>query len=355
MAINLAAKYSDKVQERFSTDSVTAGSFSTDLDVEFTGVKTVKVYEVDTAPMNDYTRSGSNRYGTPAELADNIQEFVMSKDRSFTYTIDKGNTKEQFNIKAAATSLKRQIREVLMPEIDTYRIKVWCTNAGTAKGEANAPNKSNIGDMIMSGTVALDDALVPKENRTLYIPSRYYKFVKQCDEFTHSDTLTEKAIARGEVGTFDGMKVVSIASSYFPTDVYFVIAYKGAAISPVKLQDYKIHKDPPGISGDLVEGRVIYDAFVKGTKAKGIYVAAATSAVCVEPTISFSANVATMSSTTSGASIKYTVDGTDPRYSNTAVVYNNSNKPTIESGATVKAYAYKTDCMNSGIGSATNS
>lgn len=72
--INLAEKYAQAVQERFYKDSLTESSFSKDLDVEFTGVKTVKVYEVDTAPVGDYTRSGANRYGTPNELTDSLQE-----------------------------------------------------------------------------------------------------------------------------------------------------------------------------------------------------------------------------------------------------------------------------------------
>ena len=39
----------------------------------------------------------------------------------------------------------------------------------------------------------------------------------------------------------------------------------------MKLEDYKVHTDPPGISGSLVEGRIVYDAFVLDNKAKAIY------------------------------------------------------------------------------------
>ena len=39
----------------------------------------------------------------------------------------------------------------------------------------------------------------------------------------------------------------------------------------VSLEDYKIHEDPPGISGSLVEGRINYDAFVLENKAMAIY------------------------------------------------------------------------------------
>ncbi|MCI6998042.1 MAG: hypothetical protein MR936_14995 [Eubacterium sp.] len=39
----------------------------------------------------------------------------------------------------------------------------------------------------------------------------------------------------------------------------------------VNLEDYKVHQDPPGISGPLVDGRICYDAFVLDNKAKAIY------------------------------------------------------------------------------------
>ena len=39
----------------------------------------------------------------------------------------------------------------------------------------------------------------------------------------------------------------------------------------MKLEDYTIHANPPGISGSLVEGRIVYDAFVLDNKVKAIY------------------------------------------------------------------------------------
>ncbi len=309
--------------------------------MEFQGVKTVIVYEADTAPLNDYTRSGSARYGTPQELGDTQQEFTMEVDKGFTYTIDKGNAKEQFNIKQAGTSLKRQMREVVTPFIDKYRMAKWAEKAGTIAGIA-APTKSTIADLIMDATAALDNALVPTEGRTLYIDASHYKLLKLCTEYVALDTTGSKALEKGVVGEFDGMKVKKVPHSLMPANCYFIIIHKGSCISPVKLKDYKIHVDPPGISGDLVEGRVIFDAFVKGSKAKGIYAAVASANVAAAPTVTFSSNVATIASTTSGATIYYTTDGTDPRFSKTAQLYNSGAKPTVAAGATVKAVAMAT-------------
>lgn len=56
-----------------------------------------------------------------------------------------------------------------------------------------------------------------------------------------------------------------------PGDFGFMIAHPVATVAPVKLEDYTIHQNPPGISGSLVEGRVCYDAFVLENKKTAIY------------------------------------------------------------------------------------
>lgn len=50
-----------------------------------------------------------------------------------------------------------------------------------------------------------------------------------------------------------------------------MVAHPCATVAPTKLEDYKVHKDPPGISGSLVEGRICYDAFVLENKTEAIY------------------------------------------------------------------------------------
>lgn len=50
-----------------------------------------------------------------------------------------------------------------------------------------------------------------------------------------------------------------------------MMCHKSATVAPLKLEDYKVHEDAPGYSGNLVEGRICYDAFVLENKAKGIY------------------------------------------------------------------------------------
>lgn len=113
MAVNLASKYSSKVDERLYRDSQALMGVGN--DYEFTGVATVNVYSIPTAAMNDYARTGSNRYGTPSELQNSVQSMTLTKDRSFTFTIDRGNKIQSQMIMDAGKALARQLREVAVP------------------------------------------------------------------------------------------------------------------------------------------------------------------------------------------------------------------------------------------------
>ena len=64
MAINYASRYSTQIDERFAKEAMSGPAVNQDYD--FVGAKTVNVYSVSTAQMNDYTRSGSNRMATTA-------------------------------------------------------------------------------------------------------------------------------------------------------------------------------------------------------------------------------------------------------------------------------------------------
>ena len=76
---------------------------------------------------------------------------------------------------------------------------------------------------------------------------------------------------KGVIGMLDGMAVIKIPAIRLPEKCGFMICHPSATVAPTKLEDYKIHQDPPGISGVLVEGRINYDAFVLENKAKAIY------------------------------------------------------------------------------------
>ena len=76
---------------------------------------------------------------------------------------------------------------------------------------------------------------------------------------------------KGVIAMVDGASVIKVPANRLPEGFGFMVAHPVATVAPTKLEDYKIHQDPPGISGALVEGRICYDAFVLDNKAKAIY------------------------------------------------------------------------------------
>ena len=349
MAVNLHTKYDKQIQSKFVKESLLAGVL--DNTYSFTGVKTVKISTPLTVPMVDYTRSGANRYGTPTEMQDIVQELTLTQDKSFSLTIDKGNNEDQNGIKEAGKMLSLQIAEQAVPLMDKYGFSRLSQMAGKVVGNATALSKSNVCERITAGTTHLDDAEVPSSGRTLFVPSDTYAKLRLSDEFQKCDGLLDKSLAKGQVGTYDGMRVVKVPTGRWPAGVNFIIVHKRAACAPVKLNDTKLHQDPPGISGNLLEGRQYYDLFVFGAKCDGVYVevntASGGSTICATPTLSSKA----LSTATSGATIKYTTDGTDPRYSTTAQIA--SGALTDATGTKIRAYAYKDGAFPSEVLDAT--
>jgi N4-gp56 family major capsid protein len=271
MAVNLASKYSSQVDERFKLKSLTQAA--THQDYDWDGVKTVNVYSIATSAMNDYTRTGTGRYGVAAELDDTVATYTLAKDRSFTFTIDQGNRKDSMNVKEAGKALARQHDEVVVPEIDIYRLTKWNAAAVANGGVPTATNitTSNAYSSFLTAQAYLDDNKVPQEGRISFVTPGYLNKIKQDSTFLKASDLGQKALINGQVGEIDGVAIVKAPTSYFPAKTPFIIVHKSAMCAPKKLQDYKIHDNPPGINGNLVEGRIYYDAFILDSRKKAVY------------------------------------------------------------------------------------
>ena len=185
--VQLADKTHKKVDERFAFNSYTESMAGNAYDFE--GVKRIKIYNIDTAPLNDYTRSGTSRYGTPQELTDRQYELEMTQDKSATWTIDKGNQLEQFNIKGANQSVKRETDEVVIPVVDKYAFKKWVAGAGSKVILANAMTANTAIAAFNDATECLDNRAVPESGRTCVIKNSKYKLLKQAPQFIYTDKL----------------------------------------------------------------------------------------------------------------------------------------------------------------------
>lgn len=349
MAINLASEYSTLLDKRFTQKSLTDAWCGHDYN--FNGVDTINVWTIGQATINDYTASGANRFtngNAPTEIEDELNTYVLQNKKSFAHTLDITNVQDQKNIKKANAVLKQIWDEQMVPMIDTYRLNTWSAGAGTVTMGA-ALTKSTIIEAILTGASVLNNSLVNRDGRVVFIPESKAVACKLATELQYNESYTNKTIVNGQISKLNNMPIVAVPDSWMPAGVEFMIKYKRASADPMKLKMMRAHINPPGIAGTLIEGLVRYDSFVLAQKAMGIMVFATTGSAAVTPTIAVASGTATL--TSSGATkIYYTIDGSNPKVSSSVMEYDSSNKPaSLPAGTVIRSFAAKTGVLDSGI------
>lgn len=278
MSIELAKKYAPYTDELFKAES--KHSLLTNTDFDWTGAHTVSVWKISTVAMNDYSRNRGtdfeeseaslSRFGKIIDLNAQTEEMLLKKDRSFIFNIDKMDEDETEGQVNAERALARQIREVVIPEVDTYVYGQMAENAGTVADAAEL-TPENIYDHIVVGTEKLDNCEVPDTERVLAVTPATYRIMKKSPDIVLDCDISEEMRLKGVISMVDGMAVVKIPANRLPEGFGFMIAHPAATVAPVKLEDYGTHSNTALSSGTIVTGRIVYDAFVLENKANAIY------------------------------------------------------------------------------------
>lgn len=341
MALDYTVKYATKIAEHFHKGSITNAAAGNEFD--FTGARSVKVYSMVPAELADYDR-GANRYGSVTDLEYTAQEMICTQAKSFTKHLEALDSSDVAVESAAGKFLRMELDEKLIPMMDKYRLKKWVMGAATLRQLASAPTKETIVAEIMSLKGAMGDNLVPDTNLTLYLSNACYILLKQADAVVGLEGVGTRAVEKGVVGTFDGMRVIPVPSSWMSEGVYFLIKAKGSTADPVKLAQYDVIKKSVGYSGPVVQGLAYYDSFVIGAKNVGIGVAGSAQAVLSAPVLSIASHKVTVAAA-EGVSFFYTVDGSDPRVSATRSAFPSAGV-TLAQGQVLRAVGEKDGCAS---------
>lgn len=304
MSRNLALKYSKVVDERFTRESQVTPGLGNAYKTEFTGVDTVRVYSIPTVPLQNYNRNGNVnvsggaffRYGIPQDLTRNVQELKITQDKSFTFIIDQGDKIQSMMVSDAGKALSREINEQVIPNFDCYCFSTWAA-AATAIGHVDTTQatKSNVYELFLKANEALGNANVPDAGRIAYCSYGFANLLKQDPAFMRYGDKSQEMLIKGTIGEVDGTRIVKVPASRLPAGAAMIMVHPIASVAPEQLKDYRIHDNPPGINGWLVEGRQIFDCFVLDNKAKALYY------IGSQPVLK-TLNVTTASSMTTGKS-----------------------------------------------------
>lgn len=271
-SVNLATKFSPKVSKVLKEKTVIGGL--TNRKYDWTGVDTVKVYTRGTFTMNDYNRAGGdNRYGNPENATTSIQTWQVAQDSSFAGVIDRLDNDQQMGVLKPGEVLAEQLRVGVVPEVDAYVLSVINT-AGAA-----ANRDDIVTDAAVSAANAWVDFLAIRADianneggtegfKAVMLPS-YYNFLKQSGLVLDSDKGQTK-LDSGDLGTVDGVAVRTAPSARLGSSINMIITHPDVTTFADVLTDYVIHKNPRGINGWSIEGRVTYDAFVDTNRVNQI-------------------------------------------------------------------------------------
>lgn len=259
------------LDERFYTESKTSMIINNGITMTFHGVAGVTIYNVDTVAEVDYVRYGKDRFGPLVELGTGVQEFTLSQDKAFTFTVDRGNLEDSMMVQEADKAVKRQVREVSIPTTDIYRLTVLAAYASAnSQVTTSALSATNIFQGILAERAALINAEVDVDDLVVYISATAETYLWRDPEFKQACDKSYADNKTGVIGKVLGMTIVVCPSSYYIANFGFMVVHKKVLVAPTKVNMVRILDVVQGIDGKVAEGRRYYDAFIPANKGVGI-------------------------------------------------------------------------------------
>lgn len=269
---NYATEVLDLIDERFYLESKTNSIVNNGMEMSFEGVNIVTIYNVDVVTENDYVRSGTMRYGQLVELGDGVQSFILSQDKSFAISIDRGNREDSKMVLAIDDAVDRQIREVSVPVVDIYRLSILTAYAiANTQYVTAAISASNAFSSILTQRAALQDAKINLDDIVVYVTPAVEAFLWQDTTFKTNCDRSNADRSTGVIGTIMGFTIVTCPTSYFVANFGFMLLSTKVLAAPTKFTEIKTGDGWAfGISGMVAFGRRYYDAFIANNKGPAI-------------------------------------------------------------------------------------
>ena len=349
MAINLMSKYAKPINEAYEYESILAGKTSKRFNWD--GVRGITTTNIVTVPLTNYNRATTgNRFGGQNEVQDEQQYMELQWDLSVALTVDKGNYKEGEELKTAGVLVHDEMNEQINPEVETKALAEWAKNAGQYLTITDDDNGSAILIDLMKIEAAFKNKRVPAANRFAAVDANLMPYLRSA--LTNCDDITDKMIMRGIVGRIGTLNIIEVPHGDMPTNCWILAWQEKSVYLPKTIMDCDLHNKPENFSGLLVNFRHRFGAFVDMKYCNGVcaVLAASQQATAVTPT------TARVLDLNSGDTVYYTVDGSDPRYSKTAVKV--TSDTTVSStdapvGSTIKAVTWNSSkAYPSGVTSA---
>lgn len=312
MAINLMKKYAKPINQAYKYETILAGKTSEQFD--WKGVNAIISTNIKTEPLQNYNRNTSgNRFGEQKEVQDEQQNMELQWDLSVPLSVDKGNYKEGMEMKTAGVLVHDEMNEQINPEVERLAMNEWAIRAGQYLTITDDDDGLLILRDMMRAEAAMINKRVPKKERFAAVDANLMPYIRTA--LTSCNDITDKMVLQGLVGRIGTLNILEVPHGDMPLNCHILAWQKKSVYLAKTIMDCNLHKDPPGLSGLRVEFRHRFGAFVDMKYCNGVVaiLAASQQATAVTPT------TARVLDLNSGDTVYYTLDGSDPRYSKTAV------------------------------------
>lgn len=333
-------EYEGKPLETLRRNNFLVGK--TNQDYTWNGVEGIFLTALRTPELEDYNRGQNpatgSRYGTPYEVEDDQQYLPLRKDRSKPLTVDKGNFREAKFQKTVGRVVKKFQNDRVIPEMVRYTLDQWATNAGQYKTITDDDDGSKILFDLLQIETAYTNAYIPEKNRFVAVDANLFPYIRSA--LTNLDNVTDRMLFKGVVGRIGTLNIIEVPHGDMPADCWMLAWWEDAVLNPVTFKTLDVHETPENMDGSLINYHVRYDAFVIGEYANGVVAVLAASK---RATAIAASNARVINP--GGKTVKYTTDGSDPRYSASAVTITGSSNITVPStdapvGSTIKTVVY---------------
>lgn len=277
-----AVAYRGMTLEKYKLASFTARLDSASQDVgPDLGPSEIKIRVIKTEGLGSYDRAAGYPSGSVTVEWETKKLLI---DRAQSFELDRVDSMEAMNV-AIAEVFRDFMEQHVAPEIDAYRVAKYAAKAGAVvEGELDKDSLPVAVDMAI---MALNNAGVPLEGRTLFINGNLYPMVSAA---VSREWGNEEDINRA-VRTYNGIPVVFVPPTRFYSGITlnagpasfgfanngeplnFLLVGKNAIWQAVKVQSVKYITLEQNQSKDAfeVQFRLFHDAGVSEQNAAGVY------------------------------------------------------------------------------------
>jgi len=200
---------------------------------------------------------------------------TLSQDKSFNFSIDRGNYADSMMVTESAKAIKRQVREVSVPATDVYNLGILTAYAitnsqGVVAGTAVANTTAY--SLILAQQAALTELRYSKTGRSLWVIPAVVNLLKRDPEFKVDCDTSYADNKKGIVGMVDGLTIKEVPSTYFVTNFQFMITCSEIGVAVNKFDMVRTLDNDKDVDGWICQGRRYHDMFILNQRGTGIRV-----------------------------------------------------------------------------------